>query len=184
MCRSCYIYGPMHSRLCLNVLADGHFSRYKAHIFSGTSRKPVVNNYDDPFYASCDCEKRLITTTSPVAMPTSHQSRTAHFLPLPPRSLSAPPPPYHLPHLITTYSHLPDRSIVHNDTSMAYYKPAPIGCDLNYGFDNKIERDEDVDEHLDGLCEALKEVWENGGQAERKGGVITWRGMITRCVFI
>ena len=65
---------------------------------------------------------------------------------------------------------------------MAYYKPAPLGCDLNYGFDDRIERDENIDEHLDGLCESLRKAEENGICAERKGGVITWRGMITRCV--
>jgi RAT1-interacting protein len=63
---------------------------------------------------------------------------------------------------------------------MAYYKAAPLGCDLNYGFETKIERDEDVDEHLDGLCVSLRKVWDDGGLGERKGGVITWRGMITR----
>lgn len=63
---------------------------------------------------------------------------------------------------------------------MAYYRPAPIGADLNYAFDRQVERDENVDEHLDGLCEALRRVWEMGGKGERKGGIITWRGMITR----
>ena len=103
-----------------------------------------------------------------------------HNIPLPPPDLSIPPPAYRLPALISTYSHLPDRSIRHDDTSMAYYSPAPIGADLNYGFENRIERDESVEEHLDGLCEALKRVEEQGGKAQRAGGVITWRGMITR----
>ncbi|WRT69205.1 uncharacterized protein IL334_006189 [Kwoniella shivajii] len=107
-------------------------------------------------------------------------SKTAHFLPLPPLSLRAPPPVYRRPALITTYSHQPDRSIKHDDSSMAYYRPALIGSDLNYGFETKVERDEDEDEHLDGLCDALREVQESGQQAERKGGIVTWRGMITR----
>ncbi|OCF35706.1 protein RAI1 [Kwoniella heveanensis CBS 569] len=123
----------------------------------------------------------------------SRSNNTAHFLPLPPLSLRTPPPPYRYPTIITTYSHQPDRCITHDDTSMAYYNQAPIGCDLNYGFESKVERDEDVDEHLDGLCEALMEAHEkhdqrgDGGEdgdgneaAERKGGIITWRGMITR----
>lgn len=63
---------------------------------------------------------------------------------------------------------------------MAYYRPAPMGSDLNYAFDRRVERDESVEEHLDGLCEGLRRVIELGGNAERKGGVITWRGMITR----
>jgi RAT1-interacting protein len=55
-----------------------------------------------------------------------------------------------------------------------------MGCDLNYAFDRRVERDESVEEHLDGLCEGLRRVIELGGNAERKGGVITWRGMVTR----
>lgn len=65
---------------------------------------------------------------------------------------------------------------------MAYYRQAPLGVDLNYGFDRRMERDENVDEHLDGLCEALTELGKEGVKGERKGGVITWRGMITRSV--
>jgi len=63
---------------------------------------------------------------------------------------------------------------------MSYYSPAPVGADLTWGFENRIERDDTIEEHLDGLCEALRRVQEDGGQAERPGGVITWRGMITR----
>ncbi|WWC63877.1 uncharacterized protein I303_106482 [Kwoniella dejecticola CBS 10117] len=107
-------------------------------------------------------------------------SKTSHFLPLPPLSLRTPPPPYRRPTIISTYSHQPDRSIRHDDSSMAYYRPAPIGCDLNHGFDRRTERNESVDEHLDGLCDALRKVEEESGKGERKGGIITWRGMITR----
>jgi RAT1-interacting protein len=66
---------------------------------------------------------------------------------------------------------------------MMYYREAPVGVDLNYRFDERTERGEDEDEHLDGICEALQNVLEKGAQGERKGGIITWRGMITRWVF-
>ena len=102
------------------------------------------------------------------------------FLPLPARGSQTPPPPYHQPVLIATYSHQHDRSIKHDDSSMAYYRQAPLGADLNYGFDRQTERDENVDEHLDGICEGLMELGRKGSKAERKGGIITWRGMITR----
>ena len=53
---------------------------------------------------------------------------------------------------------------------MAYYRQAPLGADLNHGFERRTERDESVDEHLDGLCEALMEVAKRGRTAERRGG--------------
>ncbi|KAL7421087.1 decapping endonuclease targeting mRNA [Cryptotrichosporon argae] len=102
------------------------------------------------------------------------------FLPLPPRHLRSPAPPYALPRLLTTYSHLPDRSLSFDDASMAYYRQAPIGADLTYGFERKVERDESVDEHLDGLCEAIRRAEEEGGEALQRGSVVTWRGMVTR----
>ncbi len=113
-----------------------------------------------------------------------NQPATHHYLALPPRSLQTVPPEYHLPTLISTYSHLPDRSISHDDSSMAYYKPAPLGADLTYGFERRIERDENLDEHLDGLCEGLWEAHKAGKRVERRGGIITWRGMITRSVIV
>jgi RAT1-interacting protein len=74
---------------------------------------------------------------------------------------------------------------------MPYYQECPIGADLNYGFDRRVERTGDEEEHLDGLCEALQRTWrayeegEGGGKSEgemgeRRGGIITWRGMLTR----
>ncbi|OCF79056.1 hypothetical protein I204_01000 [Kwoniella mangroviensis CBS 8886] len=105
--------------------------------------------------------------------------QTSHFLPLPPLSIRTPAPSYRKPTMVTTYSHQPDRTITHDDSSMTYYRAAPIGSDLNYGYDRRVERDESVDEHLDGLCDALREV-RGPGQGERKGGIITWRGMITK----
>nr|ODO03924.1 decapping nuclease RAI1 [Cryptococcus depauperatus CBS 7855] len=88
-------------------------------------------------------------------------------------------PAYRLPHLIHTYSHLPSRAITHNDASMAYYSPAPIGCNLMEGFERRIER-EDEDEHLDGLVESLEVMGRRAEKGERGGGIITWRGMLTR----
>ncbi|TXT14860.1 uncharacterized protein COLE_01053 [Cutaneotrichosporon oleaginosum] len=94
---------------------------------------------------------------------------------LPPAHLP-PPPPYRKPVLVTTYSHLPDRRLVSGDASMAYFRPggAPPGADLTYGFSERIERDEALEEHLDGMCWALR------GGGERRGGVVSWRGMMTR----
>jgi len=71
---------------------------------------------------------------------------------------------------------------MHDDSSMAYHRQATLGVDLNHGFDRRTERDENLDEHLDGVCEALMEVEKRDGKGERRGGIITWRGMITRYV--
>ncbi len=89
------------------------------------------------------------------------------------------------PHLLTTYSHLANREIVHNNESMVYHSPAPIGVDLNYGFERMIERDpmKDIEEHLDGLCESLRRWSEEGGKM-KKGSLVTWRGMMTRWVVL
>lgn len=119
---------------------------------------------------------------TPVNSPLMSGPATHIYLPLPPQRPRGAAPEYRKPTLISTYSHQPDRSIKHDDSSMAYYRQAPVAVDLNYGFDDRIEREEDENEHLDGICESLQKVWEEGGQGERKGGVITWRGMITRSV--
>lgn len=95
--------------------------------------------------------------------------------------MNRPPLPYIKPKLLATYSHRPDRSLAHDDSAMAVYKGAPIGSDLYYGFEDRIERDESVEEHLDGLCEALRRQADQG-RRWKTGGLVTWRGMATRYV--
>ena len=90
-------------------------------------------------------------------------------------------PAYQSPHLIATYSHIADRSIVHNDASMSYYKGAHVGDDLKAGYGNFVERDPLLEEHLDGLCEALLRFRQNGGRM-KSGAIVTFRGMLTRYV--
>lgn len=101
---------------------------------------------------------------------------SVEHLALPPGHLP-PPPSYARPKLLGTYSHLPDRRIVPGDASMAYYRPAPVGADLTYGANERIDRDECVEEHLDGLVESIQRIGR-----EKPGGVVTWRGMLTRYV--
>jgi RAT1-interacting protein len=91
----------------------------------------------------------------------------------------APMPVYQAPHLIATYSHLEDRSIAHNDASMAYYKGASVGDDLKAGYGNFIERNPLLEEHLDGLCESLLKFRREGG-VMKDNAIITFRGMLTR----
>ncbi|KAJ9109885.1 hypothetical protein QFC19_001864 [Naganishia cerealis] len=98
-------------------------------------------------------------------------------LPLVQTSLSALPM-YQSPHLIATYSHLPDRSIQHSDASISYHKGASIGDDLKAGYGSYIERDPLLNEHLDGLCQSLLKYRKEGGSL-KSGALITWRGMLT-----
>jgi RAT1-interacting protein len=56
-----------------------------------------------------------------------------------------------------------------------------LGADLSYGFERRVERDEEQEEHLDGLLESLRNWMEEGGEL-KKGALITWRGMMTRWV--
>jgi RAT1-interacting protein len=51
---------------------------------------------------------------------------------------------------------------------MMYYREAPVGVDLNYRFDERTERGEDEDEHLDGICEALQNVLERANRERGK----------------
>jgi RAT1-interacting protein len=92
---------------------------------------------------------------------------------------NAPIPAYQAPHLIATYSHLADRTIVHNDASMAYYKGASAGDDLKAGYENFIERDPFLEEHLDGVCASLLKFRREGGQM-KDHAIITFRGQLTR----
>lgn len=103
------------------------------------------------------------------------------FCPLPHRRgpPASPCPPYQKPHLLQTYRHLPNRDVQHDAPPIAYYARAPIGCNLNNGFEQRKERNPRLVEHLDGLCEGLLRYARKKGGL-KKGALITWRGMLTR----
>lgn len=128
---------------------------------------------------SCQKQKLKSKKVTLVQVRKSIYISMPHSIPLPRPNPAGPVPSYRLPHLIHTYSHLPTRAISHNDASMTYYSPAPIGCDLTEGFERRIKR-EDEEEHLDGLVESLEYIIKRGGKGERKEGIITWRGMLTK----
>lgn len=104
-----------------------------------------------------------------IPLPTIHNARSSHL------------PVYQSPHLVATYSHLADRSITHNDVSMSYYKGANVGDDLKAGYGNFVERDPLLEEHLDGLCDALVRFRRSGGKMKDRA-IVTFRGMLTRYV--
>lgn len=149
----------------------------------GVHRYSVNNLHPGRFQRSASFRSpfNLIAVTIRPLHSTTHKMDPLESLALPPANLPRPPA-YARPVLIDTYSHLPSRAIDQGDASMVYYRPAPIGADLRYGFERRVERDESVEEHLDGLCDALRVLHEGGRGAERLGGVVTWRGMMTRSV--
>lgn len=61
-----------------------------------------------------------------------------------------------------------------------YYYPAMIGSDLSQGFDKRIERDETINEHLDGLLLSLCEYERQHGRERTTVDILTWRGLILK----
>jgi hypothetical protein len=120
----------------------------------------------------------------PGGLNASYHSRKSHpvmadIKPSLPTNGKSHVPIYQAPHLIATYSHLKDRSIANSDASMSYYKGAIPGDDLKTGYERMIERDPLLEEHLDGLCQALLKFRREGGKLKDRA-LVTWRGMLTR----
>ncbi|EMR08723.1 hypothetical protein PNEG_02900 [Pneumocystis murina B123] len=61
-----------------------------------------------------------------------------------------------------------------------YYYPPALGADLSNGFDKRIERDETINEHLDGLLLSLCEYERQHGFQRTFVDILTWRGILTR----
>lgn len=63
-----------------------------------------------------------------------------------------------------------------------YYYPPTLGKkDLNVGYDQMIQRDESIPEHIDTLLDALTEA--NAKQPQDKqitADIVTWRGIMTK----
>jgi len=129
-------------------------------------------SFESSDYATFRAASDMITQTHPQFCPLPDVSATGS---------SSRRPPYQEPHLLHTYSHVSSREIQHDVPPLAYHTRAPIGCDLNNGFDRRIERDPRSKEHLDGLCEGLLRYVRRKGSM-KKGALVTWRGMLTRYV--
>ncbi|WPG98875.1 Hypothetical protein R9X50_00167400 [Acrodontium crateriforme] len=86
-----------------------------------------------------------------------------------------------------------------SDESISYYYPPGLGTpgsqerlgNLNVGFETFIQRDDTIDEHLDGLLDTLQvyeeKLWEQSKAGSIKledvrvrTDVVTWRGMMTK----
>ncbi|PWN37081.1 RAI1-domain-containing protein, partial [Meira miltonrushii] len=80
---------------------------------------------------------------------------------------------------ITSFSYDEKRKLFHDDRSRKYYHPPPPNADLNRGYETRIERDDNVNEHLNSLLEALMQGEEVEGH-QKQADLITWRGMMTK----
>jgi RAT1-interacting protein len=100
-------------------------------------------------------------------------------------------PPYEKPFEFCYFSYDHKRRIKFDRSSLKFYCP-PVGpVDLSTGFEKRIERPE-VEEHLDGLLEAILNIRLNSNKPETKGSVpaisaeqnsplfVTWRGIMTK----
>ncbi|KAG4304041.1 hypothetical protein PORY_002564 [Pneumocystis oryctolagi] len=90
------------------------------------------------------------------------------------------PPVYRQPVELFCFSYDECRTLRHDTFSLKYYYPAMPGADLSYGFEKRIERDETVDEHLDGFLLSLCEYERTQGCAHTSVDILTWRGILTR----
>ncbi|OCT50540.1 hypothetical protein CLCR_07742 [Cladophialophora carrionii] len=80
---------------------------------------------------------------------------------------------------ITFFSFDEDHQFRHDDSSLRYYYPPALPCDLNKGFQTFRQLDDSGDDHLDGLLEALiAHEKEKGSKTDID--FVTWRGMMTK----
>lgn len=80
---------------------------------------------------------------------------------------------------VTFFSFDEDHKFRLDASSLRYYYPPPLPCDLNKGFETFRQLDDSGDDHLDGLLEALiAHEKEKGSKTETD--IITWRGMMTK----
>ncbi|KAJ4502774.1 decapping endonuclease targeting mRNA [Exophiala dermatitidis] len=83
------------------------------------------------------------------------------------------------PREITYFSFDEDHVLRHDASSLRYYYPPALPCDLNKGFETFRQLDDSADDHLDGLLEALILYEKEKGQ-KVDTDLITWRGMMTK----
>ncbi|EPQ27374.1 uncharacterized protein PFL1_04913 [Pseudozyma flocculosa PF-1] len=131
-------------------------------------------------------------------------SRLPHPLSTSSRSPFTAFPAFQQPQRICTFSYDQDRNLHHDDRCKRYYRGPPLpaasngsrhpasgprGADLNYGFERFKQRDESVNEHLDGLLDSLRHrtLAAPSGKARddvdltrQKADVVTWRGIATK----
>lgn len=80
---------------------------------------------------------------------------------------------------ITHFSYDNAHRLRHDPSSLKTYYTPELGASLSRGFETFVKHDDSVDEHLDGLLEALVELERKTGE-RTKADIVTWRGMMTK----
>ncbi|KIV77244.1 hypothetical protein, variant 1 [Exophiala sideris] len=83
------------------------------------------------------------------------------------------------PREITFFSYDEDHKYRQDASSLRYYYPPILPCDLNRGFETFRQLDDSADDHLDALLEAII-AYETETGSKTNTDIITWRGMMTK----
>lgn len=94
---------------------------------------------------------------------------------------NGPPVPFQQPTALTTFSYNSKRELLFDDSALRYYVDPPHGADLRYGYERWVKRPEEKG-RLDGLLKAWLKVRNGFPEGFMNGGVIAWRGVMTRYV--
>ncbi|KAG5513196.1 hypothetical protein PMAC_001566 [Pneumocystis sp. 'macacae'] len=89
-------------------------------------------------------------------------------------------PVYQQPVELFCFSYDEHRGLRYDASSLKYYYPAVLGADLSQGFEERIERDETIDEHLDGFLLSLCAYERIHGRTRTSVDILTWRGILAR----
>ena len=94
---------------------------------------------------------------------------------------SGPQIPFQQPTPLTTFSYNSKRELRFDDSALRYYVDPPNGADLRHGYERWVKRPEEKG-RLDGLLKAWVKVRNDFPDGFMNGGVIAWRGVMTRYV--
>jgi RAT1-interacting protein len=88
--------------------------------------------------------------------------------------------PFQRPRPLITFSYDKSHKLEFSDAAMRYYIAPPPNADLAHGYERWIRRPE-ARGRLDGLLRAIREI-QSRGSGHPVVGVISWRGVMTKCV--
>jgi RAT1-interacting protein len=99
----------------------------------------------------------------------------------PPSGNSEPPVPFQQPTPLTTFSYDSKRELHFDDSALRYYVDPPHGADLRTRLREMGQKARGKG-RLDGLLKAWLKVRKGFRDGSMNGGVIAWRGVMTRYV--